>query len=263
VLTAAERLLAYAVSAVERDDEVWVLKLDSAVWLVDKAKWLHWMGRVAARICRYHARPGNYERLTRAKVTRVLENCGMQEGEMHAQMVGHAYAGVAAGLAGAAAVMCRERPIEVRLPELALDQAADLLARPDGMCAGDRACDRCLHKAVARALALCDAAAHRVDAARPDSVTVSLRRHREERREAQQRLREQEHRAEQERREAMERQQVTRKLVAESRRRKREAADKRQTDARRVAVAAGQETWERGRRLAPSKRSRRRRRHRH
>ena len=34
----AERLLAYAVSAVDRDDEIWVLKLDSAVRLVDEAK---------------------------------------------------------------------------------------------------------------------------------------------------------------------------------------------------------------------------------
>ena len=63
----------------------------------------------------------------------------MQEGGVHAQLVGHMYAGVAAGLAAGlardAAVMCRERPIEVRLPEFALDQAADLLARPDRMCA--------------------------------------------------------------------------------------------------------------------------------
>ena len=81
----------------------------------------------------------------------MLEECGMQEGEMHAQMVGHAYAGVAAGLARAATSMCNKRPIEVRLPELALDQAADLLARPDGMCAADRACDRYLRKAVALA----------------------------------------------------------------------------------------------------------------
>ena len=34
----AERLLAYAVSAVDRNDEIWVLKLDSAVRLVDEAK---------------------------------------------------------------------------------------------------------------------------------------------------------------------------------------------------------------------------------
>ena len=95
------------------------------------------------------------------------------------------YAGVAAGLARAATAMCRERPIEVHLPELALDQVADLLAGLDGMCAADRECGRYLYKAVARAHALWDAAAHRVDAARLDSVTMSLRRHREKRREEQ------------------------------------------------------------------------------
>ena len=146
---------------------------------------------------------------------------------------------------------------------LALDQAADLLARPDRMYAADRACDRYLHKAAARAHALWDAVARRVDAARPDSVEASLSPHREERREEQQRLQEQERRAEQECREMMERRQVTQKLVAESRRRKHEATDKRRTDARRVVVAAGQETWERGRQLAFSTRSRRRRRHHH
>ena len=113
--------------------------------------------------------------------------------------------------------MCRERPIEVRLPEFALDQPADLLATPDGMFAADRACNRYLHKAVARAHKMWDAAPRRVDAARPNNVTVSLKRHREERREEQQRLQEQERHAEQERRDAMERRQVTRKLVAESR----------------------------------------------
>ena len=40
------------VSAVDRDDELWVLKLNSAVLHIDKAKWLHWTSRVAARICR-------------------------------------------------------------------------------------------------------------------------------------------------------------------------------------------------------------------
>ena len=162
-------------------------------------------------------RAGNYERLTRAKVTRVLEKCDMQEEGMHAQMVGHAYAGMAAGLARAVAAMCNRRPIKVRLPELALDQAADLLAGPDGMCAAYSACDRYLHKAVALAHALWDAAARRVDAARPDSVTVSLRCHREERREEQQRMWEQERRAERRRCEAMERQQATQRLAAERR----------------------------------------------
>ena len=38
---------------------------------------------------------------------------------MHAQLAGHAYAGVAASLARAAAGMWCERPLEVRLPELA------------------------------------------------------------------------------------------------------------------------------------------------
>ena len=38
VLAAAERLLAYAVSAMDREDERWVLKLDSTVRLVDEAK---------------------------------------------------------------------------------------------------------------------------------------------------------------------------------------------------------------------------------
>ena len=70
---------------------------------------------------------------------------------MHAQLVGHAYAGVATSLARVAAVMCEQRPLEVRLPELALDQAADLAARPDGICAADRGYDRYLHKAVAQA----------------------------------------------------------------------------------------------------------------
>ena len=78
---------------------------------------------------------GNFERLARAKVMRMLEKRDMQERGMHAQLVGHAYAGVAASLARAAAGMCCERPLEVRLPELALDQAADLLARPDGIVA--------------------------------------------------------------------------------------------------------------------------------
>ena len=50
--------------------------------------------------------------------------------------------------------MCRERPLEVRLPELAPDQAADLLTRPDGVCAADRACDRYCHKAAAQAYML-------------------------------------------------------------------------------------------------------------
>ena len=131
------------------------------------------------------------------------------------------------------------------------------------MCATDRACDRYLHKAFAQAYTLWDAAARMVDAARQHSVAVSLRRHREEHREKQQRLREQEGRAEQDRCEAMKRRQVTRKLVTERRRRKHEAADKRQTDAHRVAVATRQETWERGRTLAPSARSRQRRCHPH
>ena len=64
---------------------------------------------------------------------------------MYAQLVGHAYAGVVAtSLARVVAGMCGERPLELRLPELALDQAEDLLARPDGMCccAADRACDK-------------------------------------------------------------------------------------------------------------------------
>ena len=47
--------------------------------------------------------------------------------------------------------MCEKRPLEVRLPELALDQAADLLARPDRMCAADRACNKYLHKTAAQA----------------------------------------------------------------------------------------------------------------
>ena len=104
----------------------------------------------------------------------------------------------------------------------------------------DRACNRYLHRAVAQAHSLWDAAARVVDAARPHC-----------------------RRAEQERCEAIERQQVTRKLVAERRRRKREAVDKRQTNARRVALKARQETWERGRQLVPSTISRQRRCHRH
>ena len=128
-LVATKRLLAYVVSATDRDDEDWMLKLDSAVRHIDETKWLHWTGRVVERICRYHARPGNYERLTRAKVTRVLEKCGMQEEGMHAQIVGHVYAGLAVGLVRVVAAMCNRRPIKVRLPELALDQAANLLAR--------------------------------------------------------------------------------------------------------------------------------------
>ena len=95
--------------------------------------------------------------------------------------MGHAYAGVATSLTRVAAVMCEQRPLEVRLPELALDQAADLLARPDGMCAADRACTSYLRKAVARAHTLWDTAARRVDAARLDSMTELLRQHREER----------------------------------------------------------------------------------
>ena len=121
MLVAAERLMTHAVSVVDRDNEIWLIKLDSAVRLVDEVKWLHWTDRVAARICGRHAKRGDYyERLTRAEVTRVLEECGIQEGEMHAQMVRHAYAGVAVGLARAAEEMCREGPIEVRLPELVL-----------------------------------------------------------------------------------------------------------------------------------------------
>ena len=51
----------------------------------------------------------------------------MQEGEMHTQMVGHTYAGLTAWLARVAAAMCtRERSIEVRLPELALDHIRTL-----------------------------------------------------------------------------------------------------------------------------------------
>ena len=191
VLVAAERLLAHAVSAADREDEDWMLQLDSAVLHINETKWLHWTGRVAENICRCHARPGNYERLIRAKVARVLEKCGMQERGVHAQMVGHAYAGVAAGLARAATSMCNKRPIEVRLPELALDQAADLLARPDGMCAADRACNRYLHEAVAQAHTVWNAVASMLHVARSHSVTKSLRQHRQERREEQQRLREQ------------------------------------------------------------------------
>ena len=115
----------------------------------------------------------------------MLEECGIQEGEMHAQMVRHAYAGVAVGLARAAEEMCREGPIEVRLPELALDQAANLLVRPDGMCAADRARDKHLRKAVAQAHILWDKVARMVDEERPHSVTKLLRRHRQERREEQ------------------------------------------------------------------------------
>ena len=101
------------------DDELWMLKLNSTVLHLDEAKWLHWTSRVAARICRRHAEPRNYERLTRAEVTHVLVKNGMQEGGMHAQLVGHASAGVATSLAWAAAVMCEQRLLEVRLPELA------------------------------------------------------------------------------------------------------------------------------------------------
>ena len=115
----------------------------------------------------------------------MLEECGMQEGEMHAQMVGHAYAGVAAWLARAAAEMSRERSIEVRLPELTLDQAADVLARPDGRCAADRACGKYLRKAAAQAHTMWDEVARMVDAARLYSVTKSPRRHRQARREEQ------------------------------------------------------------------------------
>ena len=218
---------------------------------------------MAERICWRHAKRGNYERLTRATVTPMLEEHGVQEGEMHTQLVGHTYAGIASSLARAAVEMCSGRPLEVHLPELALNQAADLLARPDGMCAADRACDKYLRKAVAQAHTLWDKAAHMVDAARPHSVTNSLMRHQQERRDEQQRQWEQERRAEQERHEEMERQQVSRKLAEERRRREREASDKRKTNARSVAVAARQETWERDRTLAPSARSRRRRCHRH
>ena len=185
VLATAERLVAYAVSAVDREDELLVLKLNSAVLHIDDVKWLHWTSRVAARICRRHAKPGNYEGLTRAKVTRILEE------RMHAQLVRHAYAGVTTCLARAAAVMCDQRPLQVRLPELALDQAADLLARPDGMCAADRVCNRYLHEAVAQAHAVWNAVASMLHVARSHSVTKSLRQHRQERREEQQRLREQ------------------------------------------------------------------------
>ena len=80
----------------------------------------------------------------------MLEECGMQQEEMNEEMVGHAYADVAAGLARVAAEMCRERPIEVRLSELVLDLVADLLAKSDQMCAADRACDKYLRKAVAQ-----------------------------------------------------------------------------------------------------------------
>ena len=92
-MMATERLMAHAVVAVDRDDELWVLELNSAVLHINEAKWLHWTSRVAARICRRHAKPGNYEHLTRTEVTRMLEKSGMQEGGMHAQLVGHAYAG--------------------------------------------------------------------------------------------------------------------------------------------------------------------------
>ena len=57
-LVAAERLLAYVVSAADRDDEDWMLKLDSAVQHIDETQWLHWTGRVAERICWYHYREG-------------------------------------------------------------------------------------------------------------------------------------------------------------------------------------------------------------
>ena len=107
MLVAAERLMTHAVSMVDRDDEIWLIKLDSTVRLVDEVQWLHWTDRVEARICGRHAKRGDYyERLTRAKVTRVLEKCGMQEGEMHAQMVRHAYVGMAAGLARTATQRC-------------------------------------------------------------------------------------------------------------------------------------------------------------
>ena len=79
VLVEAENLMAYAVSAVDRDDELWMLKLNSAVLHIDGTKWLHWTSRVTARICRRHAKPGNYERLTRAAVSRMLEKSGMQK----------------------------------------------------------------------------------------------------------------------------------------------------------------------------------------
>ena len=150
---------------------------------------------MAERICWRHAKRGNYERLTRATVTPMLEEHGVQEGEMHTQLVGHTYAGIASSLARAAVEMCSGRPLEVHLPELALNQAADLLARPDGMCAADRACDKYLRKAVAQAHTLWDKAAHMVDAARPHSVTNSLMRHQQERRDEQQRQWEQERRA--------------------------------------------------------------------
>ena len=45
------REVTYAVSVVDRDDEIWVLKLDSAVRLDNEVKWLHWTDSVAARIC--------------------------------------------------------------------------------------------------------------------------------------------------------------------------------------------------------------------
>ena len=106
----------------------------------------------------------------------MLEECDIQEEEMHAQMVRHAYT---------AAEMCREGTIEVRLPELALGQAAALLAKPDGMGAADRACDKHLRKAVAQAHTMWDKEARMVDAERPHSVTKLLRRHRQARREEQ------------------------------------------------------------------------------
>ena len=57
-LVAAERLLAYVVSAADRDDEDWMLKLDSAVQHIDETKWLHWTGIVVERIFRHHVRQG-------------------------------------------------------------------------------------------------------------------------------------------------------------------------------------------------------------
>ena len=50
----------------------------------------------------------------------MLEEHGIQEGEMHTQLVRHMYASVATILARAVAGMCDKRPLEVRLPELAL-----------------------------------------------------------------------------------------------------------------------------------------------